>query len=58
MSKDNELGLTSLEEVELGLRNIGGAEGVNRRHNSQIVREKFVNAFMSYNLLLNCNATT
>ncbi len=43
------------DKVELGLRNIGGTEGVNRRHNSQIVMGKHVNA---NDFLLNRNATT
>ena len=46
------------EEVELGLRNTGDTVGANRRHNSQIIREKFVNAPMRDNFLLNRNATT
>ncbi len=47
------------EEVELGLRNTGDTVGANRRHNSQIIREKFVNAPMRDNFLLqNCITST
>ncbi len=46
------------EEVELELRNTGGTVGANRTHNSQIITEKFVNAPMRDNFLLNRNATT
>jgi len=35
-----------------------GTVGANRRHNSQIISEKFVNAPMRNNFLLNRNATT
>ena len=46
------------EEVELGLRRTEGIEGVNRRHNHQIIRDKFVNTPMRDNFLLNLSATT
>ena len=46
------------EEVELGLSWTEETGKGNRRHNRQIIREKFVNAPMRDNSLLNRNATT
>ncbi len=41
------------KEVGLGLRNTWGTEGANRRHNSQIIRGKYLNAPIRDNFLLN-----
>ena len=55
---ENRRKRADLIQIYKGLRRSEGIEGDNRSHNSQIIREKFVNTPMMDDFLLDRNATT